>query len=169
VQLEKAIVQLNEQLVAKNAELAELNVRLAGLDARVAQLEIIVDTLTAQNLAQAEVISNETAALHTAYFIVGKSGDLKDAMIIDRKGGLLGIGRTSTLKNDFDNSKFTKIDYTQTNSIAVNSDMKIITNHPTGSYQLEMDEMNKKMVKNIVIIHPESFWSSSKYLVVVKD
>lgn len=169
VQLEKAIAQLNDQLAEKNAELAELNVKLAGLDARVAQLEIVVDTLTAQNTAQATTIANETEALHTAYFIVGKSGDLKDAKVIDRQGGLLGIGRTSMLKNDFDNSKFTKIDYTQTNIITVNSDMKIITNHPSGSYQLVMDEKDKKMVKNILIINPETFWSSSKYLVVVKD
>ncbi len=169
VELEKAILTLNAQLTEKTAELADLNIRLSTMSTQVAHLEIVVDTLTSQNTAQAQEIATETKALHTAYFIVGKSRDLQDAKVIDRQGGLLGIGRTSKLKTDFDVSKFTRIDYTQTNSIAVNSDIKIITNHPSGSYQLEMDLKNKKMVKNIVIVNPENFWSSSKYLVVVKD
>ena len=108
-------------------------------------------------------------ALHTAYYVMGKSGELKDAKIIDRQGGLLGIGRTSKLNSDFDNSKFTRIDYTQTSSIAVNSDMKIITSHPTGTFMLEKDAKDKDIVKNIVITDPEKFWSTSKYLVIVKN
>ena len=108
-------------------------------------------------------------ALHTAYFVVGKSNDLQDAKIIDRKGGLLGIGRTSKLSQDFDNSKFTRIDYTVTNNIAINSDMKIVTSHPTNSYTLEKDTKDNDLVKNIVITNPELFWSASKYLVVIKD
>ena len=123
----------------------------------------------ARNGAQSQTIADETMALHTAYFVVGKSNDLQDAKIIDRKGGLLGIGRTSKLSQDFDNSKFTRIDYTVTNNIAINSDMKIVTSHPTNSYTLEKDTKDNDLVKNIVITNPELFWSASKYLVVIKD
>ena len=122
-----------------------------------------------QNGIQSQSIADKTMALHTAYYIIGKSNDLKEAKIIDRKGGLLGIGRTSKLNSDFDNSKFTRIDYTQISTIAVNSDMKIISNHPTSSYTLDKDEKDKDLVKNIVITNPENFWSASKYLVIVKD
>jgi hypothetical protein len=135
----------------------------------VAQLSTSVDTLTVQNGAQAQKIAEETTALHTAYYVVGKSNDLKNAKIIDRKGGLLGIGRTSKLNGNYDNSKFTRIDYTQTGTIAVNSEMKIITSHPSDSYTLDKDAKDKDLVKNIVITNPERFWSASKYLVVVKD
>ncbi len=168
-QLEKMIATLNDQLAKKDIELTDLNAKLNSLNAQVATLETSVDTLTARNGAQSQTIAEETMALHTAYFVVGKSNDLQDAKIIDRKGGLLGIGRTSKLSQDFDNSKFTRIDYTVTNSIAINSDMKIVTSHPTNSYTLEKDTKDNDLVKNIVITNPELFWSASKYLVVIKD
>jgi uncharacterized coiled-coil protein SlyX len=159
-ELEKTIATLNRQIVQKDLELADLNTKLIDLNAQVAQLRTVVDTLNIQNGIQSQSIAEKTIALHTAYYIIGNSSDLKNAKIIDRKGGLLGIGRTSKLNSDFDNSKFTRIDYTQISTIAVNSDMKIISNHPTSSYSL---------VKNIVITNPENFWSASKYLVIVKD
>ncbi len=168
-QLEKMIATLNDQLAKKDIELTDLNAKLNSLNAQVATLETSVDTLTARNGAQSQTIADETMALHTAYFVVGKSNDLQDAKIIDRKGGLLGIGRTSKLSQDFDNSKFTRIDYTVTNSISINSDMKIVTSHPTNSYTLEKDTKDNDLVKNIVITNPELFWSASKYLVVIKD
>jgi len=163
----KTLATLNDQLSQKNLELEELNARLNSLNAQVAQLETSVTTLVAENGDQAQTIANETTALHTAYYVIGKSSDLQDAKIIDRKGGLLGIGRTSKLSADFDNSKFTRIDYTQTMTIPVNSVIKIITSHPSDSYSLDKEGKNK--VKNIVIANPEKFWSTSKYLVVIKD
>jgi uncharacterized coiled-coil protein SlyX len=169
VQLEKMITTLNDQLVKKDQELADLNTRLNSLNAQVAVLQISVDTLTNQNRAQSQIIADKTSALHIAYYVMGKSNDLQDAKIIDRQGGLLGIGKTSKLKEDFDNSKFTQIDYTQTNIIAVNSEIKIITTHPTGSYTLEKDDKDNDHVKNMVITNPDKFWSASKYLVIVKD
>jgi uncharacterized coiled-coil protein SlyX len=169
VQLEKTIETLNEQLVRKYAELKDLNARLDALNAQCAQLETSVNILTADNDAKSQTISDETTALHTAYYVVGKTKELKDDKIIDRKGGLLGIGKTSKIAGDFDNSKFTKIDYTQTTSIPVNSEMKIITSHPSDSYTLDKDASDKDKVTNIVITNSEKFWSTSKYLVVVKD
>lgn len=169
VQLEKMIATLKDQLAKKDIELTDLNTKLNSLNAQVATLETAVDTLLAVNGAQSQTIAEETMALHTAYFVVGKSNDLQDANIIDKKGGLLGIGRTSKLSQDFDNSKFTRIDYTQTSSIAINSDMKIVTSHPSNSYTLERDMKDKDLVRNIIITNPELFWSASKYLVVIKD
>jgi len=161
-ELEKTIATLNSQLAQKETELAELNTRLNALNVQVEQL-------TVKNTEQSKTIADETAALHTAYYVVGKSKELRDAKIIDRKGGLLGIGRTAKLSGDFDNSKFTRIDYTQTTTIAVNSVMKMITSHPSDSYTLEKVAKTKDVVQNIIITNPEKFWSASKYLVVVKD
>jgi DNA repair exonuclease SbcCD ATPase subunit len=167
--LEKMIVTINNQLTQKNIELTALNEKLNSLNAQVAQLQTSVIVLTDEGNAKSQTIAEETRALHTAYYVIGKANDLQDAKIIDRKGGLLGIGRTSKLSGDFDNSKFTRIDYTQMGTIPVNSEMKMITSHPSDSYTLDKDIKNKDMVKSIVITNPEKFWSASKYLVVVKD
>ena len=167
--LEKTVATLSDQLDQKNKELEYLNGQLISLNTEIAQLETTVSTLNAENNEQSLLIEKETAALHLAYYVIGKSNELQDLKIIDRKGGLLGIGKTSKLSADFDNTMFTRIDYTQTENIAVNGEMKIITSHPTGSYTLQKDAKDKNMVKNIVITNPEKFWSASKYLVVIKD
>jgi hypothetical protein len=168
-ELEKMIITINNQLDQKNTELTALNEKLNNLNAQVAQLQTSVTVLTDEGNSKSQIIADETKALHTAYYVVGKSNDLQDAKIIDRKGGLLGIGRTSKLNADYDNTKFIRIDYTQTGTIPVNSEMKMITSHPSDSYTLDKDATDKDMVKNILITNPEKFWSASKYLVVVKD
>ncbi len=168
-ELEKMIFTLNNQLMLKQIELTELNIRLKNLDAEVAELKLCVDTLIMENNAKSLVIAKDTRSMHTAYYVTGKSKELQDAKIIDRKGGLLGMGKTSKLSPDVDNTKFIRIDYTLTTSISINSAIKIITSHPTDSYELDLDSKVKNLVKNIVITNPEKFWSASKYLVVVKD
>jgi chromosome segregation ATPase len=168
-ELEKMIATVNNQLAQKDIELTALNEKLNNLNVQVAQLQTSVTILTDEGIAKSQTIAEDTKALHTAYYVIGKSNELQDAKIIDRKGGLLGIGKTSKLTADFDNTKFTRIDYTQIGTIAVNSEMKMITSHPSDSYTLDKDIKNKNKVKNIVISNPEKFWSTSKYLVVVKD
>jgi chromosome segregation ATPase len=167
-QLDETVQTLTSQLEQKTIELNALNERLTQLDAEVAQLKTSVDTLTAQNLSKENTIKGHVTDLHTAYYVIGKTKELQAANLIDKKGGLLGIiGRTPELSENFDQNKFTKIDYTQTGSIPVNSSKaKIITVHPAGTYTIEKD---KDMVKNIVITDPEKFWSASKYLVIVKS
>lgn len=163
-QLQKTVETLTSQLKQKYIELEELNLRLNTLNTQVAQLQTTIDTLSIQNASQMQTIAEKNTELRTAYYIVGRTKDLEKANLIDKKGGLLGIGRTAKLSNDFDNSSFTKIDYTQTMSIPVNSkEMKIITSHPEGSYSLDKTD---KLINAIVISNPEKFWSVSKYLVV---
>jgi septal ring factor EnvC (AmiA/AmiB activator) len=165
--LRETIKTLNDQLAQKDLELAALNEKLSALNTQVAQLQTSVDTLNTQLNAKSQTIAENTMAMHTAYYVVGRSKDLKAAKVIDRKGGLLGIGKTSRLSNNFDNSKFTRIDYTQMSSIPVNSNhVKIITAHPGDSYKLDRDPKNKNVVKALVITNPEKFWSASKYLVI---
>jgi len=169
-QMEKTIATLNRQYFQKNLELTNLNDQLNLLNLQVAKLQTTVDTLTTQNFAQSNTIMEKNKDLHTAYYIVGKSKELQEANLIDKQGGLLGIGRTSKLNSDVDNSKFFRIDYTQTNNIVINSNkVKIITNHPSDAYTLNKDAENKDVVKELQITNPEKFWSASKYLVIVNN
>lgn len=169
-ELEKMINLLNGQLAQKDVELAELNQKLNELNAQVAELQTNVSTLKADGEAKAQTIAQTTEALHTAYYVVGKPKELQTEKVINRKGGLLGIGKTSILASNFDNSKFTRVDYTQTSTIPVNSkDVKVITTHPSDSYTLTKDTKDPKMITTLSITNPEKFWSASKYLVVLKD
>jgi DNA repair exonuclease SbcCD ATPase subunit len=164
-ELQKTVDLLTEQLNAAYGELASLNEQLNSKNTQLAELRTAMDTLTSQNMAQAKNIDERVAELHTAYYVVGHSKELEKSKLIDKKGGIIGIGRTAKISDNVDRTKFTKIDYVQTTTIPVNSkNFKIITAHPTESYSLDK---TGKVVNNIIISDPEKFWSSSKYLVVV--
>jgi hypothetical protein len=168
--LEKTIETLRHQLILKFLELTTLNDELNLSNWQVAKLRVAVDTLTVQNGLQTQTISEKNSALHAAYYVVGKSKDLQDAKLIDKKGGLLGIGKTSKLSSDFDKSKFTCIDYNLTKNITINSKkIKIITSHPADSYTVNKDMKDYELITNLVITNPEKFWSVSKYLVIVNN
>lgn len=164
---ENMIQTLNEQIAQKDRELAELNDKLLALNSQVAQLQTSVDTLTQTNMAQTKTIQDQTTSLHTAYYVVGKSKELENLNVIDKTGGLLGIGKSSRLAPNVDNKNFTRIDYEQVNTIPIDSKgAKVITTHPADSYTLNKE---KDKVVSLQITNPDKFWSASKYLVVVKD
>lgn len=167
--LEKTIKTLTIQISQKDYELCELNLQLATMNSAITTLVTTVDSLASDNYIKSIIIDYQTLNLHSTYYIVGTEKELVDKKIIDKKGGLLGIGKTSVLSKDFDNTMFTLMDYTKTLEIPVNgSDIKVITNHPSDSYMQEVDKTKKGEIKNITIINPEQFWGTSKYLVVVK-
>ena len=166
-EFEKMIQTLNDQITQKDAELVALNEKLANLNTQVAQLQTSVDTLNNLTSNQKRTIDDQTTTLHTAYYVVGKSKDLQAMKVINRSGGVLGIGKSSSLAPNVDNSKFQRIDYTATGNIPIDSKTaQIVTSHPADSYTLNTE--NKKVV-SLQITNPEKFWSASKYLVVVKN
>lgn len=167
--LEKTIKTLTIQISQKDYELCELNLQLATMNSAIISLVTTVDSLTSDNYIKSIIIDYQTLNLHSTYYIVGTEKELMEKKIIDKKGGLLGIGKTSVLSKDFDNNIFTLIDYTKTLEIPVNgSDIKVITNHPSDSYMQEVDKTKKGEIKNITITNAEAFWGTSKYLVIVK-
>ncbi len=170
IQFEKTIATLNRQLTQKYLDLTTLNDELNLSNLQVEKLQTSVDTLMVLNAAQLQAIAQKNTALHAAYYVVGKSKELQNEKLIDKQGGLLGIGKTSKLSADFDKSKFTCIDYNLTRNIPINSNnVKIITTHPSDSYTLNKDMSENELVTNLVITDPEKFWSASKYLVIVAN
>ena len=149
----------------KFIELKELNKKLNSVNAEIKVLQIDNENLSNQNMVQAGIIDYAITEIHTAYFMVDDSKSLQACGLIDKTGGLLGIGKTFKLNENMDNTLFTKIDFTLIKSIPINSkSIKIITTHPIDSYTLNK---TGKLINSIEITDPTKFWSVSKYLVVV--
>jgi len=166
VHLQKAIESLNNQLQEKFIELKVLNENLNSANAAIIALQINNEDLANENMRQADLIDYATTEKNTAYYIVDDSKTLQSTSLIDKTGGLLGIGKTFKLNENMDNTLFTKIDLTLVNSIPINSkNIKIITTHPIDSYTLNKTE---KLINSIEITNPTKFWGVSKYLVVAK-
>lgn len=166
-QFQKMVASLNEELAQKNTELQSLNEKLVAANAQVTQLQTSVDTLSNLNNSKSQIIADQTNSIHTAYYVIGKSKDLEKINVIDKTGGLLGIGKTSKLKSDFNPNNFTRIDYTKVVTIPINSKKaKVITAHPTDSYSLDKEG---DQITSLHVTQPEKFWGASKFLVVVNN
>jgi len=173
--LEKMIANLEKSIAEKDAEIADLkdqlgklNIKVADLGKQVTNLNENVDNLSAENKAKQQAIEEKTAALNTAYYVIGTTKELKDKKIIDKTGGFIGIGRAKTVTADFDKTNFTKADITTLTELPINKKKAVLlSNHPTGSYKFE--GADKKSVNKLVILNYTDFWSRSKYLVIAAD
>jgi uncharacterized protein YoxC len=168
--LRKLTERLKADLAEKEAELAmlkdklaKLNIEVDNLNNQVTDLNGQVVALNTDNEKKSKLISEQTVALNTGYYVLGTTRELKEKKVITNKGGFIGIGTTSKLSNDFNTNAFKKIDITKTTTIPVSArKISIVTNHPSSSYKVE----GTGKVEGITILNPEEFWKSSKYLVV---
>ena len=161
-QLKKIIDNLTQQMEVKDQQIQTLreeldkkDIHIAELDEKVADLNTNVSSLKEENTQKSETISSQDKALHTAWFVFGTKKELKEQKILD-DGELL--------RSNFNKEYFTKIDIRIDREIKLYSkSAEILTSHPTSSYTLQRDA-NKQYV--LRINDPQTFWSTSKYLVI---
>jgi predicted nucleic acid-binding Zn-ribbon protein len=167
-EFEKTVAGLNQQMADKDKQLADLNEKISNLNTTVDKLNTDVGTLTTTNTQNEKTISDQTTALHTAYYTTGTAKELVTKKVLTKEGGFLGLGKSSRMMNNFDNTAFNTIDITKTSTIPIEAkDAKIVTNHPTDSYTIQ--HAGKDHISSLVITDPDRFWKTSKYLVVVVD
>ncbi len=166
--------QLNEletlvRSLTKQAE--EREVKILGMKSELSDMGVAFDELMAayeNNLAviadKNETIEEQDIALHTAYYAYGTKAELKENNVITSEGGLIGIGKTKKLKDDFNKKYFTEVNIKELKEIALGvKKVDVITTHPADSYELIGDEN----IETLKIINSDKFWSVSKYLVIV--
>ncbi len=156
-ELNKIIERLNQSIEEKDRE-------ITGLKEQLASLQISMEELTAENEEQNEIIGNQVEKLNTAFYAFGTAKELIDKGVITKEGGFIGLGRIEKLREDFDKDYFTQIDISKTTSIDIFAKKaRIVTSHPKGSYKIEGEDK----VDRLLITDPATFWSVSKYLVIV--
>lgn len=165
-ELEKMIDRLSQQMDEKDAQITQLRDQLEKMNIDIEILTTSVSTLTAEGEEKSQIISEQTTAMNTAYYVVGTKRELLDNNIITREGGFAGIGSNKKLKQDFNQEYFSMVDVTKLRSIPLTKKKAtIITTHPSQSYKL----YGEKVSDSLVITDPKNFWSVSKYLVIMID
>ena len=162
-QLKKIIDNLTEQMAVKDKQLQALreeldlkDIHISELDEQVADLNQNVTTLTEDNTQKAQTISTQDKALHSAWFVFGTKKELKEQKILDHG---------EVLQTNFNKEYFTKIDIRIDKEIKLySSSAEILTNHPASSYTLQRDAKKQYVLR---ITDPQTFWSNSKYLVIL--
>jgi len=164
--LEDSIMHLNSLLWNKQRELEELDATLTSLHTDIDNLQTSMVFLIIQDYLKEELIGGAIEYSQLVYYIAGTSKELQNAHVIDTKGGLLGIGKTSVVSGEGDLSVYTPINSAESRSIPVNSkSAKIVSTHPASSYRLAREN---GQIKTLEITNPEEFWQLTKYLVIVK-
>lgn len=161
--LKETIDGLVMQLDAKERELqqlrAELNskdIHIQELNDQVSDLNTNVNSLSEESAKKSMTISNQDKQLNTAYYVFGTKSELKAQNILEND---------RVLQSNFNKSYFTKVDIRVDKEIKLyTKSAKILTAHPASSYTL-LKDANKQYVLRIT--NPDSFWSTSKYLVVL--
>ncbi|MGY6562094.1 MAG: Cbp1 family collagen-binding glycoprotein adhesin [Luteibaculaceae bacterium] len=174
----KQIAALRENLRKMTTKNKELEAVVEGLEVEIVEKNLLIEELMnslADNASKLDRLSNAytnridelgflTEKLNTAYYTFGTKKELIDNGILDREGGVLGIGRRSTLSNDLNKNYFVKIDITETNEIKILAKRaKLISTHPENSYRFDNG------AEKLVILNSEQFWSVARYLVIEVD
>jgi hypothetical protein len=163
--LQVKIAQLEASMKQSETDLADLKVALTKKDFEIGQLNNRMTEAQAAIAQKDDKITTQTAELNKGYIASGTYKALKAKGLVSKEGGFLGLGKKESLHQDFAAGSFTQVDITALKSIPVNSkSAKLITEHPTSSYELVRDKDNK--IASIDIKNPEEFWRISKYAVV---
>ncbi len=155
--LDEMIMSLTEDVDEKNMEIFQLQQELENVDAAFSELfEAYTD--------KASMLNDANAKLSTAWYTIGTKTELLDNEVITKEGGVLGVGATKELKNDFNKFYFTEINIEKVTEIPLGSKkVDLVTTHPSSSYEL----VGENPIDKLVIKNAEEFWSISKYLVVL--
>ena len=152
-------------IAEKEQELAALEQQVGFQATTINYLNQIVNDLKQENNKAGENIKKMDTELHKAYYTLGSYRELKEHQVVEKTGGVLGLGRTESLKPDFEKNYFTEIDTRQVTTIPVKrKKAKLVTHHPVGSYEWQKSESGN--AEALTIKDPEKFWATSRYLVV---
>jgi hypothetical protein len=170
--------EMKEMLSRMTRQMEEKDAAIAGLKEQLERLHFNVDSLNRNLMAANEsadlqsktldekisLINEQTTELNTAYYVFGTAKELVENGIVEKLGGFLGIGRSYKFRKDFNPDLFTKIDIREVDEINLNAKKaEVVTTHPAGSFELVGDDQ----VEKLVISDPETFWETSKYLVIL--
>ena len=162
-QFKKTIEAMVSQMEEKDRRVAELTEELNARDVRINQMNEDISVLNSdvadlknESSQKSQTISEQDKKLHTAYYVYGTKGELKEQGILD-KG--------EVLRANYNKNYFTKIDIRHQKELKLYSKkVTILTPHPASSYRLEADA-SKQLTLHITDV--DAFWHASRYLVVL--
>jgi len=112
---------------------------------------------------QLEMRDNE---LNKVFFVYGTKAELMENQIIQKKGGILGLGSVNSVKDDFNKDYFTTVDLRDLDKIPLEGKkIEILTEHPANSYEIVKND--EELISEIKINNKDAFWEGSQYLVMV--
>ena len=161
--LEKMVAHLRTEVADRDSNIVYLQKTLSQTNESMKTVvQQFNDSMASMNVERAENGSLRTQ-VNTVYYAIGTIKELKQKGVIDKEGGIVGIGSTPVLKKHFNSMYFTRADLTKLSEIPLYAKFsKVITNQPDNAFKVKATSKSD----SIEITDPDSFWNGSKYLVV---
>jgi predicted RNase H-like nuclease (RuvC/YqgF family) len=165
-QLQRLVQNLDLTIKEKDREIVLMLGQLEDLNYEVQDLYSSVSDLKLENLEQDRIINLQDAMMNAAWYIIATSKELMEKNIIDKEGGIIGIGAVKTLSPDIDPDLFTKIDIRKKTKFDLDAKkVTLVSNHPADSYIIRLSEDTKRY-SSFEIVKPDDFWNTTKYMVL---
>jgi hypothetical protein len=165
-EFELMVSNLEKQVQEKDAEIMKLNESVKKLNVNIGALNQQIEKMASESRQKSETIASQTSQLNKAFFAYGTTKELKDNGVIEKTGGVLGLGRTPTVRKDFNRDYFKEIDIRDFYSLPLMvKRAKVVSVHPVGSYHIT----GQKTSDTLFVDDKAEFWKVSKYLVIITD
>ena len=156
--LQNRISEQENEIQTLVTELEQKNIIIETLNTNVAEL-------TKSNTEKEQIIAKQIADANRVYFIIGTYKELKEAGVVNKTGGFIGLGKKQQVTNNMNTDLFTQIDKTTTTVIDIEREkVKVLSKHSEGSYELVMNDDDVCM--SLKINNPTEFWKYTDYLVI---
>jgi len=166
--VQEVVNKLKASIADKEKIMDELQQRLGILnetletERRTSQEEIQKRELTIAEKQQQ--LSQQNVEANTIYYIYGTRKELMDKGIVDRKGGLLGIGKVTTVNRNLIADKFTQMNLLDSQQISFPVTKKgysVLSNHVATTYNVQKVDNNY-----ILTITDPSNFRKQKFVVI---
>ena len=148
-----------------NTKIAVTNREVYFLKEEISQLSSSYGKLFNRYSEQVAKIDSLNLEMNKVGYVVGTKSELLENNVVTKEGGFIGIGKIKKLSDDLNLNYFTYNSKTDLNYILIgSSNIKLITSHPSSSFQLIKSQEN--VIDSLIILQKEEFWQNSKFLVI---
>jgi archaellum component FlaC len=163
-ELEQMVGNMEKQLGQKNTEIADLSVKVQTLTKDINILNQKITVIESESEVKSQTIENQILEMNKVYYAYGTIKELVDSSVVVRSGGVFGIGRLNTIKEDFNRAYFTEVDVREFDFIPLLvKKAEVVSVHPAGSFHIS----GEKSADTLFIDNKIDFWKASKFLVIV--
>lgn len=161
---DNSIQELRAEIEQRDYKISEMGTQLATLQTDISVKEDSLLSKSKSIADKSQIIVERENEINKAYVAVGTHDQLIKNGVLTKEGGFLGIGKNVVIRDDLNQTYFTKLDIRNTNQFPINSKkVKLISEHPANSYTL-VEQGDK--IAYLEIENPDEFWKLTKYVIV---
>jgi uncharacterized coiled-coil protein SlyX len=166
------IAGLTKMINGLRQSAADKEERIAALSTQVGTLRTKVTGMTYEIQGQQEALAqkqqelaDKQQELATIYYAMGTKNELASAGVVEKKGGVFGVGKSLKISGMFEEAAFVPLNTDQENIIRIpTKKVQVLSAQPPSSYALQT--VGKNMVELRILDRTE--FRKIKHLVILK-